>query len=102
MATRAHEHASAPLPAILAAIPRLPRPILSRLTARLIERLDEIDGDPDLEDDTEDCGGLDEEMEREQMAHDVPNLPIWSIEPAADGKRVLLGRSGERWIGSSL
>jgi hypothetical protein len=33
----------------LAVIPSLPRPILSRLVARAIERLDEIDGDPDLE-----------------------------------------------------
>ena len=36
---------------MLSAIPSLPRPILARLTARLIDRLDEIDGDPDLEDD---------------------------------------------------
>lgn len=40
-----------PLEALLSVIPSLPRPILARLTARLIDRLDEIDGDPDLEDD---------------------------------------------------
>ncbi len=40
-----------PLEAMLSAIPSLPRPILARLTARMIDRLDEIDGDPDLEDD---------------------------------------------------
>ena len=34
---------------ILSAIPSLPRPILSRLTARMIDRMDELDGDPDLE-----------------------------------------------------
>ncbi|WP_267349397.1 hypothetical protein [Sphingomonas sp. GM_Shp_2] len=43
--------------AILAAIPSLPRAELSRLTHRMIDRMDEIDGDPDAEpmlDDDED------------------------------------------------
>jgi hypothetical protein len=40
---------SVPLDVLLATQPSLPRPILSRLTARMIERLDEIDGDPDEE-----------------------------------------------------
>lgn len=35
----------------LSAIPSLPRPALLRLVDRAIERLDEIDGDPDLEED---------------------------------------------------
>lgn len=43
-----------PLALALSAIPSLPRPLLSRLVARAIERLDELDGDPDFEDDTED------------------------------------------------
>lgn len=34
---------------LLAHIPSLPRASLSRLTTRLIERMDQIDGDPDLE-----------------------------------------------------
>lgn len=34
---------------LLAAIPSLPRAELSRLTERLIDRMDEIDGDPDFE-----------------------------------------------------
>lgn len=34
---------------LLAAIPSLPRAELSRLTERMIDRMDEIDGDPDLE-----------------------------------------------------
>ena len=39
----------------LAVIPSLPRPLLSRLVQRAIERTSEIDGDPDLEvTDTED------------------------------------------------
>lgn len=40
-----------PFATALAVIPSLPRPLLSRLVSRAIERLDEIDGDPDLEDD---------------------------------------------------
>ena len=35
---------------MLAAIPGLPRPVLVRLTAAIINRMDDIDGDPDLED----------------------------------------------------
>ena len=53
MATHSHDlgRASAlPLDALLASIPSLPRPLLARLTARLIEHMDELDGDPDLED----------------------------------------------------
>lgn len=42
------------LPILLATIPSLPRPILSRLVARMIDQLDELDGDPDLEDSDED------------------------------------------------
>jgi hypothetical protein len=41
-----------PLADALAIIPSLPRPLLSRLVARAIERLDEMDGDADLEDAT--------------------------------------------------
>lgn len=37
------------LKAALSVIPTLPRAVLARLVARAIERLDEIDGDPDLE-----------------------------------------------------
>jgi len=37
-----------PLNVALAIVPTLPRPILARLVARAIERLDELDGDADL------------------------------------------------------
>lgn len=40
--------------AMFAAIPSLPRAELARLTERMIDRMDEIDGDPDLEDTRED------------------------------------------------
>lgn len=39
---------------MFAAIPSLPRCELARLTEALIDRMDEIDGDPDLEDTRED------------------------------------------------
>lgn len=50
-----------PLSLALSVIPSLPRPLLSRLVARAIERLDELDGDPDLED----CGDAEPTDERE-------------------------------------
>ncbi|SFS12368.1 hypothetical protein [Sphingomonas jatrophae] len=34
---------------MLSAIPSLPRSTLAQLTQRMIDRMDEIDGDPDLE-----------------------------------------------------
>lgn len=35
---------------VLSMIPSLPRPVLARLVASMIDRMDAIDGDPDLED----------------------------------------------------
>lgn len=40
-----------PLDVLLSMIPSLPRAALSRLTERAIDRMDELDGDTDLEDD---------------------------------------------------
>ena len=42
------------LSTLLATLPSLPRPILARLAARMIDRLDDIDGDADMEDARED------------------------------------------------
>jgi hypothetical protein len=44
-----------PLDVLLGTLPSLPRPILARITARMIETLDEMDRDPDREPD-DDCG----------------------------------------------
>lgn len=44
-----------PLDVLLASVPSLPRALLSRLTARMIDRMDELDGDTDLESDDNDC-----------------------------------------------
>ncbi len=41
--------AALPLDLLLSAIPSLPRPALERLTARMIEALDTMDGDTDVE-----------------------------------------------------
>ena len=50
---------------MFAAIPSLPRAELSRLTTRMIDRMDEIDGDPDLE-----GGGDDEDTHDQENALD--------------------------------
>jgi hypothetical protein len=59
------QDARAPVSIMLAAIPSLPRAELAQLTMRMIDRMDDIDGDPDLEhlrDDDED--GHDHEREQ--------------------------------------
>ena len=43
----ASRYAPAPLDMLLAVLPSIPRPILARLTARLIERMDEIEDHDD-------------------------------------------------------
>lgn len=43
MASRAPAYDATPLDVLLASVPSLPRPILARLTARMVERLDELD-----------------------------------------------------------
>jgi hypothetical protein len=50
-----------PMDAMLAAIPQLPRPALNRLVAHMIDRLDDMDGDPDLEPDADDEDTHDQE-----------------------------------------
>lgn len=50
----APNYATEPLDVLLAAIPSLPRRMLDRLVARAIERMDDLDGDSDLEDGDED------------------------------------------------
>lgn len=49
-------HQPASIEAALAILPSLPRPVLSRLVTRMIEQMDQIDGDADCdEDDAEDA-----------------------------------------------
>jgi hypothetical protein len=49
MATRAPVYDATPLDVLLASVPSLPRAVLSRLTARMIDRMDEPDADTCLE-----------------------------------------------------
>jgi hypothetical protein len=56
MATHAPDYGRAsalPLSAVLGAIPSYPRPVIERLVARLIDHLDERDGDADREPDND-------------------------------------------------
>ena len=72
------------LGAMLATIPSLPRPILDRLVARMIDRLDEMDGDDDLED------GRDREEDYEgEREHQL--IPRYTTD-----QRLLLGEYGHR------
>lgn len=61
---------------MLRVLPSMPRPMLARLTARLIERLDELDGDPDLEDDDPSGGSADDVGEVEDYEGGHPNAPL--------------------------
>jgi hypothetical protein len=71
-----------PLEAMLSAIPSLPRPILARLTAHLIDRLDELDGDPDVEEDDHSGDPLDlyGESPSEDGSPVLPTKPIYGVD----------------------
>lgn len=67
-----------PLSVLLSAIPSLPRAVLSRLTERMIDRLDAMDGDPDLEPngDDERTGDEGEPDFRRTRCNKGPGCPI--------------------------
>lgn len=75
MATRAFPE-PAPLDVLLAAIPSLPRPVLARLTARMVDRLDELDGNSDFEPDADAEDGNDAEHEQAGWSDDSDYLPV--------------------------
>ncbi|MBI0475742.1 hypothetical protein D9601_10300 [Sphingomonas sp. MA1305] len=87
--------ASRPITAeqMLAAIPSLPRPTLARLVDHMIDRLDELDGDPDDEDNG-DAEPIDEREPDEEFGFVInpPAGPMPSALPRhfADGV-------GSRW-----
>lgn len=69
-----------PLFAVLASIPSYPRPVIERLVAKLIDHLDEWDGDADLEPNGDELDGTDAE---DEVLHDFghnglhgPGCPI--------------------------
>lgn len=53
-----------PPAAVFALIPSLPRCELARLTMRMIDRMDEIDGDPDLEPEEDESSTSDRQQPR--------------------------------------
>jgi hypothetical protein len=99
MATRFTEQggalASPDLATVLAALPSLPRPVLARLTARLIDRLDEIDGDPDLED----YEGSHRVDEKGRILPDTPDTPALrdDDEDGADAECETWPTFGSQW-----
>lgn len=67
MASRSPTDTAAPLDVLLASVPSLPRAILARLTARMIDRMDALDGDPDLEPEEDCCAAGDDNPGRVSM-----------------------------------
>jgi hypothetical protein len=65
--TRSRPRAAPDVRWMMAAIPSLPRATLSRLATLMIDRIDEIDGDPDLEATDEDM----EDSHDREYVHDV-------------------------------
>lgn len=64
---------------LLAAIPSLPRAELSRLTDRLIDRMDELDGDADVEangDELDGTGGEDDFVDHSANWLGYPGCPV--------------------------
>jgi hypothetical protein len=66
---------------MLAAIPSLPRPMLTRLVDQMIDRLDELDGDAD-EEDNGDAEPIDEREAEEEYGL-VAGSPLSRPRPSA-------------------
>jgi hypothetical protein len=66
-----------PLNLLAQVIPMLTRNELARLTERLINRLDLIDGDPDSEDDGDEMDGTAAEDEDRRRIALTSRLPSW-------------------------
>lgn len=64
-----------PLDALLATIPSLPRPVLARLVTRMIDRMDELDPDPDAE-----AGGWNERRNQAKWPRDRSLLNVTDAE----------------------
>lgn len=69
-------------------IPSLPRPLLCRLVARAIEHLDEMDGDPDLEDDDPAGGNVEDEGELVSDHEDQGTRSYITHDQQRDIKRI--------------
>ncbi|PAL24532.1 hypothetical protein [Sphingopyxis sp. GW247-27LB] len=78
---------SLPADIALSLIPSLPRPHLERLVQQLIDRLDDGDGDPDLEDETDHSASEDDAMPLIQTGPgcsiadpDISTEELWEFE----------------------
>ena len=88
MASQHADDPTLPLAAALAYLPSLPRPVLSRLVTRMIQRLDEIDGDADCdEDDAEDAFGF-SGLARGTMDHAGPGCPVSDPDAGVEDDRL--------------
>ena len=76
-----------PLSVALSVIPSLPRPLLARLVARAIERLDEIDGDCDVEEDDP----PEDEHDRELIDEREPELYEGGYSDGANFEQTRMG-----------
>lgn len=75
--------AAFPLSLIAQALPKLSRCDLEALTERLIDRLDELDGDPDLEDD-DPSGVYDEDGQNTGFGLETPVEQLVELMPKYD------------------
>ena len=77
--------AALPLDLLRWSFPSLPRATLARLVERAIDRMDEMDGDPDLEDDDPAGDPLDERGEAPDDAGRgiLPTLPVYAVDQAS-------------------
>lgn len=80
--------AAVPFDVLLATIPSLPRPFLAKLTQRLIDRLDDLDGDTDIEpngDELDGTGGEDDFADRTRMHGSWHGAGCPISDPPEDG-----------------
>lgn len=83
--------ATLPLDLILDAIPSLPRPLLARMVQRMIDRIDEMDGDTDVEPNGDEQDGNQSEddfMDHGEGWKQEPGCPI--ADPGEGSNRTFL------------
>lgn len=75
-----------PLSAVLAAIPSYPRPVIERLVGRLIDHLDEQDGDTDLEPtgDEADGSSAEDDWQHRSVAGGLSKVLAFNCEDAEE------------------
>ena len=73
-----------PLDVLLSMIPSLPRAALDRLTERMIDRMDEIDGDADIEPNGDDLDGAEIEDEFYSWRDSDPGDPADAEDDTED------------------